>query len=162
VVLALCRCLRKEEYYTCLVDIGANEEPFGDATTGYIDKEYRCKKNSDFDSEESYNCDKMGGIDEGRHDPLRYVQGMRSLAIQTFEREIEQLKLQMEPTNSYRHLRGEFEKFFCSTPKQDVLEAVRGLFLRNLINIDQSRVGYGDFLMLCDFEVTALDPLLFR
>lgn len=46
-------------------------------------------------------------------------------------------------------------------PSDDVRDAVRGLFLRELVDIRSSGVGYGDFLLWCRFEVTPLDPILF-
>jgi hypothetical protein len=165
-VLALCRCNRKEEYYTCLRDFGGDEEPFGCVTTGYIDEEYSFKKKSNSYSDEfSDECSDESCTEEievGQLDPLRYLKGMeKSIRLRGLKK-WEQRGSVTQRKNSYQYVRNEFDTFFTCTPRQDILDAVRGLFLRNLVNIHLSRVGYGDFLMLCDYEVSPLDPLLFR
>jgi hypothetical protein len=61
----------------------------------------------------------------------------------------------------YLSLWQEFYFIFDEEPRRDVLEAVRGLFLRNLVDVRESCVGYGDFLVWCEYEITPLDPILF-
>lgn len=46
-------------------------------------------------------------------------------------------------------------------PDNDIRDVVRGLFIRNLVDVRTSGVGYGDFMLWCRFEVTPLDPILY-
>jgi len=46
-------------------------------------------------------------------------------------------------------------------PPDAILFALRGLYLRNLIDVRSCEFGYGDCLVLCRFDVTPHDPLLF-
>lgn len=43
----------------------------------------------------------------------------------------------------------------------DVREVIRSLFIRDMVNIRQAGLGYGDFLLWCGYEVHPLDPVLF-
>jgi hypothetical protein len=46
-------------------------------------------------------------------------------------------------------------------PHNDIRDAVRGLFVRNMVDVRFSGVGYGDFMLWCRFELTPLDPVVF-
>lgn len=46
-------------------------------------------------------------------------------------------------------------------PPSAVVQVVKYLFLRDLVDHRVSGMGYGDFLLWCGLEITALDPLLF-
>jgi hypothetical protein len=43
----------------------------------------------------------------------------------------------------------------------DVREVVRAFFLRTMVVVRQSGLGYGDFLIWCGYDVNPLDPVLF-
>lgn len=51
---------------------------------------------------------------------------------------------------------------FLSDPPQDVLNVVRGLFLRQIVDVSSSGCGYGDFHVLCHLHITPFDPLLYE
>jgi hypothetical protein len=46
-------------------------------------------------------------------------------------------------------------------PHNDIKDAVRGLFIQNMVDVRFSGIGYGDFMLWCRFEVTPLDPVMF-
>jgi hypothetical protein len=54
-----------------------------------------------------------------------------------------------------------FDWFFEQGPPKEVVTAVQGLFLGNLVDVRHSGLGYGDFLLFCRGEISPLDPLLF-
>ena len=139
-VLALCRCMRKEEYFVSF--IGGIDEYQHYTTYGYI----------------STDRDGDGGAE--RLDPLRYVEGITNSTATLMEKRKHRRQHNIKPKESMGFMRDEFVEVFNHRPKQDVLDAVRGLFLRNLVDIRVSAVGYGDFLVLCDYEVTPLDTML--
>jgi hypothetical protein len=95
--------------------------------------------------------------------PLRYANHFLDSAAknskETFH--IPEAILQNDIAGPYRSFWQEFYCMFDEQPRRDVLEAVQGLFLRNLVDVRESCVGYGDFLVWCEFEVTPLDPILF-
>lgn len=67
--------------------------------------------------------------------------------------------LEVDPSTSF--LLEKFESQFEQEPPNDVLTAVQGLYLRNLVDVRYAGLGYGDFLMWCRYEITPLDPILF-
>jgi hypothetical protein len=139
-VLALCRCMRKEEYFVSFksgMDEYRDYEVFGYITT-------------DRDGE--------GGVE--RLDPLRYTEGIVNSTAIMMKKKLHRRQYKLQPRGSMGFMRDDFNEIFHRRPKQDVLDAVRGLFLRNLVDIRVSAVGYGDFLVLCDYEITPLDPML--
>lgn len=53
-------------------------------------------------------------------------------------------------------------QIFLSAPPQDLLNVVRGLFLRQMVDTSYSGCGYGDFHLLCHLPITPFDPLLYE
>lgn len=43
----------------------------------------------------------------------------------------------------------------------EVLKTVRSLFVRDMVDIRLSRMGYGDFVVWCEFELNMDDPIMF-
>jgi len=64
----------------------------------------------------------------------------------------------MDPVDRLLH---EFRLSFRKEPPADVRNVVRGLFLRNLVDVRSLGFGYGDFLLWCRFDISPLDPLLY-
>ena len=87
--------------------------------------------------------------------PLRYADCVQSTWIQG--QRPDKLK-----DGNKRRLQAEnvFDSLFGTSP-EDVRLAVRGLFLKNIVSIRETELGFGDFLLWCRYEVTPLDPLLF-
>ena len=139
-VLALCRCMRKEEYFISFLD--GIDEYQNYKTFGYI----------------STGSDGQGGDERLR--PLRYTECITNSTANMMEKRLHRQQYQLQPKGTMGFMRDDFFDIFHRRPKQDVLDAVRGLFLRNLVDIRVSAVGYGDFLVLCDFAITPLDPML--
>jgi hypothetical protein len=91
---------------------------------------------------------------------LRYTEGITNSTAIMMEKRLHRQQYRLQPKGSMGFMRDDFVEIFHHRPKQDVLDAVRGLFLRNLVDVRVSAVGYGDFLVLCDYEITPLDPML--
>ena len=140
VVLSLCRCMRKEEHFESF--LGGIDKYSAYQTVGYISMEEHGK----------------GGTE--RLLPLRYAECITNSTLNMMEKRLHRLQNKLQPQDSMEFTRYAFLEIFHGRPKQDVLDAVRGLFLRNLVDIRVSAVGYGDFLVLCDYEITPLDPML--
>lgn len=64
-------------------------------------------------------------------------------------------------TNSHDQLMIAVEIALEARPHNDIRDAVRGLFVRNMVDVRFSGIGYGDFMLWCRFEVTPLDPVMF-
>ena len=45
-------------------------------------------------------------------------------------------------------------------PPDEIRDAVRKIFVRDLVHLHDTWFGYGDFLVWCGFEVDPLDPVL--
>jgi hypothetical protein len=60
-----------------------------------------------------------------------------------------------------RSLRREIDIVFHGRPPASVQEVVRGLFLRDMVDVLWSGCGYNDFCLWCRFDVTPLDPAMF-
>jgi hypothetical protein len=89
--------------------------------------------------------------------PLRFTAGI-SEATDKFQRFP---KATATHTNDRDQLMHAAEIAVNSRPHNDIRDAVRGLFIRNMVDVRFSGVGYGDFMLWCRFEVTPLDPVLF-
>lgn len=48
-----------------------------------------------------------------------------------------------------------------SAPHRDVHDVIKGLFLRDLVDIEVAGFGYGDYLIWCRLPISPLDPLLY-
>lgn len=46
-------------------------------------------------------------------------------------------------------------------PPIAILDAVRGLFVKNLVDVEHAGLAYGDFVLWCGYDVLPLDPFLF-
>lgn len=44
---------------------------------------------------------------------------------------------------------------------QDAQDVVRGLFIRDMVDLDTARFGYSDYLVWCGLPITPMDPLLY-
>jgi hypothetical protein len=89
--------------------------------------------------------------------PLRFTAGISEATS----------KFQSFPKATISHT-NEFDQFMNTVaiavnarPHNDIRDAVRGLFVRNMVDVRFSGLGYGDFMLWCRFEVTPLDPVLF-
>jgi hypothetical protein len=89
--------------------------------------------------------------------PLRFTTGI-SEATDKFQ---SLPKATVTHTNSHDQLMNAVDIALKARPPNDIRDAVRGLFVRNLVDVRFSGVGYGDFMLWCRFEVTPLDPVLF-
>lgn len=74
------------------------------------------------------------------------------------------LKKPKLPSNSsiQQKLTAEIDFLRLGRPPCNVQRVVKALFARDLVNVRLSRMGYGDFLLWCRFEVTLEDPLMYR
>jgi hypothetical protein len=52
-------------------------------------------------------------------------------------------------------------RFITHPPQELVRTAIRGLFLKNLIDVRAVGFGYGDCVLMCRMDVNPLDPVLF-
>jgi hypothetical protein len=57
----------------------------------------------------------------------------------------------------------EIRQVCCARPPSDVRDAVRGLFVREMVDVREAGLGYSDFLVWCryQYDVTPLDPVIF-
>ena len=46
-------------------------------------------------------------------------------------------------------------------PPDEIRDVVRKIFIRDMVHLQETRFGYGDFLIWCRFDVNPLDPALF-
>jgi len=54
-----------------------------------------------------------------------------------------------------------FKLSFSNEPPDDIRTAIRGFFLKNLIDVRAVGFGYGDCMLWCRFDISPLDPILF-
>jgi hypothetical protein len=89
--------------------------------------------------------------------PLRFTAGI-SEATAKFQ---SLPKATVAHTNSHDQLMNAVEIALEARPHNDMRDAVRGLFIRNMVDVRFSGIGYGDFMLWCRFEITPLDPVIF-
>ena len=94
--------------------------------------------------------------------PFRYSASITD-ATQCFLRrqKLQQEVQAIDKTSHYCHLQKIATKVTKEVPIQDVVDLVRSLFVRDLVDVRQCGCGYGDFLVWCGLETLPLDPLLF-
>jgi hypothetical protein len=63
--------------------------------------------------------------------------------------------------NDVVRFKKQFDFLFDCPPPNEVISIVRGLFLKNIVDLCYLGMGYGDFLVWCRCDVSALDPILF-
>jgi hypothetical protein len=137
-VQSLCRCLCKKEYSNAW-DQGAHQ--------------YTAMVWGQFDVPSSLRL----------ISPLRYANCITTSTAVMLEQRAHRntLRLEAEVMGPIHSIHQEFLVFFEQQPRLNVLEAVRGLFLRNLVDVRISCLGYGDFLVWCQYDISPLDPVLF-
>jgi hypothetical protein len=70
-------------------------------------------------------------------------------------------KATLAHTNSHEQLMNAVAIALEARPHNDIRDAVRGLFIQNMVDVRFSGIGYGDFMLWCRFEITPLDPVIF-
>ena len=92
--------------------------------------------------------------------PFRYA-AMIGSAAQSLSRPLNQIDATSSLPPEEQVLLKRFAATFCRPTSETIRTAIRGLFLKNLVDVRALGFGYGDCLQMCRFDMTPLDPLLF-
>jgi hypothetical protein len=107
--------------------------------------------------------DKFGGYNESIINENRYSNGINPFVLKK-KRLYDIKRTFLDESCNANELEDDllFQQIFLSPPSTELQNVVKGLFLSQLVDVDYSGCGYGDFLVWCRLPIHIHEPMLYE